>query len=591
MELNSFVLSAALLLAVAAVSVTIFKHLGLGSVLGLLVAGIAVGPNSPGPSITANVESVRHFTELGVVLLLFLIGLEMRPSKLWSMRREVFGLGSLQVLLSGGAIGAYSFLYQGSWPSAMLIGFSLALSSTAFVLQLLQEKGELSGKLGSTSFAVLLMQDLAIVPLLALVPILSDVGTLSAEVPLWEQLLTVVGTLLFVGGIGRYAIPLALERLMQQNNREAFFLVVMLAVFAAGAAMHFAGLSMALGAFLMGMLLSGSRYSFQIQASVEPYKGLLMSLFFVAVGMSIDIGALAERPLLFTQHVLVVIAIKIGVLYVLARLFGQDRRLSTRLAFLLAQSGEFGFVLFGSAKALGVIDDTMFVLAVGVISTSMLMTPLLVRAGDALAARAPGKPGERLALRQFDGDQPEPRVVIAGYGRVGHTVATLLHASNIPYITFDTNPAHVAEGQADCRAVYYGDIGDPDLLDAINLDSVETVVLTIDDPPTVLRAVSLLRASYPHLTIIARARDLTACAAITEAGADMAHPEALEASLRLGAEVMTSLGITSRSINEVLGGAREDDYALVREEVVGSGTTRSRDAETNGTCIATSAGE
>lgn len=565
MELNSFVISAAALLAVAAISVTLFKHLGLGAVLGLLVAGIAVGPHSPGPAITSNVDDVRHFTELGVVLLLFLIGLEMRPTKLWSMRREVFGLGSLQILLSGVAIGAYTFLYQGSWGTALLIGFSLALSSTAFVLQLLQEKGELSGRLGGTSFAVLLMQDLAIVPLLALVPLLSDVGTLSAEVPLWVQLLIVLGILLLVGGIGRYVIPHVLERLTRENNREAFFLVVMLAVFAASAAMHFAGLSMALGAFLMGMLLSGSRYSFQIQAQVEPYKGLLMSLFFVAVGMSIDIGALAETPLLFTQHVLVVVAIKIGVLYALARAFGHDRGLATRLAFLMAQSGEFGFVLFGSAKALGVIDDATFVLAVGVISTSMLLTPLLVRAGDALAARLPG-PAEQQPQLQFEGDHPEPRVVIAGYGRVGHTVATLLLASDIPCITFDTNPAHVAEGQADGRAVYYGDIGDPDLLAAVNLDNVETVVLTIDDPPTVMRAVSLIRASHPEITIIARARDLTACAALIEAGANVAHPEALEASLRLGAEVMNSLGIADRNINKLLGGAREDDYALVREE-------------------------
>jgi len=568
MELDSFVISAAVLLAVAAVSVTLFKQLGLGAVLGLLVAGIAVGPYSPGPAITSNVEGVRHFAELGVVLLLFLIGLEMRPTRLWEMRREVFGLGSLQILLCGGAIGAYSYLYQDSWGTALLIGFSLALSSTAFVLQLLQEKGELSSRLGGTSFSVLLMQDLAIVPLLALVPLLSDVGTLSAEVPIWMQLLIVVGALLLVGGTGRYLIPHALDRLSRRNNREAFFLVVMLAVFAASAIMHFAGLSMALGAFLMGMLLSGSHYSFQIQAQVEPYKGLLMSLFFVAVGMSIDIGALAEQPLLFSQHVLVVVAIKIAVLYALARIFGHGRQLSTRLAFLLAQSGEFGFVLFGAAKALGVIGDSTFVVAVGVVSTSMLLTPLLVRMGDALAARVPDL-HDRSRLRPFDGDHPEPRVVIGGYGRVGHTVATLLQASNIPHITFDTSVAHVAGGQADGHAVYYGDIGDPELLAAINLDRVETVVLTIDDPPTVMRAVSLIRGSHPGITIIARARDLNACAALTDAGANVAHPEALEASLRLGAEVMASLGIAGRSVDQLLAGAREDDYALVREEGVG----------------------
>lgn len=565
MHLDSFVISAAVLLAVAAVSVTVFKHLGLGAVLGLLVAGIAVGPYSPGLVVTSNVEDVRHFTELGVVLLLFLIGLEMRPTKLWSMRKDVFGLGSMQILFSGLAIGAYTHFYQESWGIALLIGFSLALSSTAFVLQLLQEKGEHSGRLGGTSFAVLLMQDLAIVPLLAVVPLLSEGGTLTAEAPLWLQLLIIVGGLLLIGGIGRYVIPFILERLMRNNNREAFFLVVMLTVFAASAAMHFAGLSMALGAFLVGMMLSGSRYSFQIQAQVEPYKGLLMSLFFVAVGMSIDIGALAKEPLLFAQHVLVVVALKIAVLFILARLFGHDKRLSIRMSFLLAQSGEFGFVLFGSAKALGVIDDATFVLAVGVISVSMLLTPLLVRFGDALAARV-RLPTSQHQLHAFAGDH-RARVVIAGYGRVGHTVATLLHASNIPYICFDTNPAYVAEGQADGRAVYYGDISDPDLLSAVNLDRAEIVVLTIDNPATVMRAVSLIRASYPKLTIIARARDLAACAALTEAGADVAHPEALEASLRLGAEVMSAIGITDNNIDEVLGEAREDDYALVRKEV------------------------
>lgn len=564
MELNNFVLSAALLLAVAALAVTVFKYLGLGPVLGLLVAGIAVGPHSPGPAITSNVEDVRHFTELGVVLLLFLIGLEIRPARLWSMRREVFGLGLLQVLLAGGAIGAYSHLYRASWGSAMLIGFSLALSSTALVLQLLQEKGELSSRLGTTSFAVLLMQDLAVVPLLALVPILSNSAPISGGVPLWQQALLVVASLLLVAGLGRYLIPQALERLMRQNNREAFFLVVMLAVFAASAMVQLAGLSMALGAFLMGMLLSGSRYSFQIQAHIEPYKGLLMSLFFVAVGMSVDIGAVAESPLLFAQHVLVVLAIKGGVLYALARAFGHGRRLATRLAFLLAQSGEFGFVLFGSAKALGVVDDATFVLAISVISTSMLLTPLLMRAGDALAARTPDA-SQSPPLRQFDGDQPEPRVLIAGYGRVGHTVATLLQAGNVPYVAFDTNPAHVAEGQADGRAVYYGDIAGPALLETAKFKHIETVVLTIDDPPGVLRAVALIKASYPDATIIARARDLTACATLTEAGAHVAYPEALEASLRLGAEVMKSLGIAAGNIKEALGDAREDDYALVRE--------------------------
>jgi glutathione-regulated potassium-efflux system protein KefB len=370
-----------LLLIAASIAVALFKHLGLGSVLGLLVAGIIVGPHSPGPYVTTHVEDVRHLTELGVVLLLFLIGLEMKPGRLWALRRNVFGLGSLQILLSGVVIAAYVAMYQSSWKTALLIGLTLALSSTAFIVQLLQERGEIASRYGSTAFAVLLMQDLAIVPLLALVPILSDTGALSSAVPLWKQVAVVIGMLGLVWGFGRRVVPFALERLSRQNNREGFFLVVMLAVFIAAWAMHQAGLSMALGAFMMGMLLSESRYSLQIQALVEPYKGLLMSLFFVAVGMP--------------------------------------------------------------------------------------LTPVLVKDGDAMARRA-GRPrpeGDEYRYHAENGES-KARAILGGYGRVGHAVATLLQSSGVPFLAFDTNPAHVARGKADGFPVYYGDIGDLELLAA-----------------------------------------------------------------------------------------------------------------------------
>jgi len=568
MELDTFVFSAALLLTVASIAVVLSRHLGLGSILGLLVAGIAVGPHSPGLTITHEVEDMRHFTELGVVMLLFLIGLEMRPQRLWAMRREVFGLGSLQILLSGAAIALYISFYQPNWQTALLLGLTLALSSTAFVMQLLQERGELNSRHGNSAFAVLLMQDLAIVPLLALIPILSDVGTLSGEVPLWQQLLTIGAILGGLFAFGHWLVPQVLERLMRQNNRDAIFLVVMLTVFLAASATHFAGLSMALGAFVMGMLLSGSRYNYQIQAHVEPYKGLLMSLFFVAVGMSIDPGVLADDPLRFLQHLIAIIAIKLLILWLLARGFGLDQSVAIRISFLLAQSGEFGFVLFGAARALGVIDDATFVLAVAVVSSSMLLTPLLVHLGDRLASRRSGEHGEQQPpahpLSAETGHAP-PQVIIAGYGRVGHTVATLLEASAVTYLAVDTNPAHIALGEADQRPVYYGDIGDPDLLHAIDLDQAKAVVLTIDHPPTVLRAVKLIRSSNRDITIIARARDLAACAVLTEAGATTAHPEALEASLRLGSEVLAALDLGNRKVSTVMDEARDQNYALVRD--------------------------
>jgi glutathione-regulated potassium-efflux system protein KefB len=499
-------------------------------------------------------------------MLLFLIGLEMKPRRLWSLRREVFGMGSAQILISGLLVAAYISLYDYSWRASLLMGLTLALSSTALVMQTLHERADLASRHGTAAFAVLLMQDLAVVPLLAIVPILSDVGTLSSDVPFWQQILVVVGMVALVFGFGRYLVPFALKSLLRQHNREAFSLVVLLAVFLAAGAMHEAGLSMALGGFMMGMLLSTSRFSFQIQAQIEPFKGLLMSLFFVAVGMSIDLEAIAAQPLLLAQHVGVILAIKLVVLLLIGMAFGLPRGTAARVAFLLAQSGEFGFVLFGSAKVLGVIDDATFVIAVSVISVSMLLTPLLVRIGDVSARHLEHR---KAAAPSFEypvtADGPAKRVVIAGYGRVGHTVATLLEANNISFIAFDTNPAHVERGEQDGRAVYFGDIGDAELLEAAQVDKAALVILTIDHGPTALRAVSHIRTAYPKVPVIARARDLEACGSLIRAGATLAYPEAIESSLRLGAEALQMLGISTSEVDSLLQGVRSEGYAQVVE--------------------------
>ncbi|MCU7804505.1 MAG: cation:proton antiporter [Candidatus Thiodiazotropha sp. (ex Lucinoma borealis)] len=567
MHLDTFLFSALLLLIATSVAVALFKHLGLGSVLGLLVAGMIVGPYSPGPYVTEHVEDVRHFTELGVVLLLFIIGLEMRPRRLWAMRREVFGLGLLQILLTGLVIALYFRLYQSSWALSLLIGLTFALSSTAFVIQILQERGEIASRHGMTAFSILLMQDLAIVPLLAAVPILSDTGRLSAEIPVWQQLMIEVGMIAMVVILGRYVLPFVLNQLAKQGNREGFFLVVMLAVFLAAWVMDQAGLSMALGAFVMGMLLSGSSYRLQIQAFIEPYKGLLMSLFFVAVGMSIDFASIAQDALMFVQHIFVIVAIKMLVLLLLALAFGFSKQVAVRVSFFLAQGGEFGFVLIGSAKALQVIDDGTFVMAVGVISVSMLITPLLVRASDRLAKQFDRSEHETDHM-QYPADHGEEsqRVIIGGYGRVGHTVAVLLHTSGVPIVVFDTRPDRVAQGKKDDLPVYYGDISDPDLLDAANAGNASLVVLTINNGPTALKAVSHIRNAYPHVPVISRARDLEACGHLVKAGASHAYPEALESSLRLGAIALQMIDVPKDNVDLLLQGVRQDNYTLVVSE-------------------------
>jgi glutathione-regulated potassium-efflux system ancillary protein KefC len=563
---KSFVYSAVLLLVVASIAVAVFRHFGLGSILGLLVTGVIVGPHTPGPFVTSEVEDVRHFTELGVVLLLFLIGLEMKPRRLWDLRRTLFGLGSLQIVVSALVIAAYFSQFMASWSVALLLGASFALSSTAFVIQMLRDQGELASRHGQTAFAILLMQDLAVVPLLAVVPVLADSGPLPGEMALWKQLAVAVTMVALVIVAGRYLVPRLLDRLARQNNREAFFLAAMAAVFAAAMAMDRAGMSMALGAFLMGMMLSTSRYSLQIEATLEPHKGLLMSLFFVAVGMSVDLAALAQHPFTFALHVLAIVSLKVVVLYGLCRIFGNGRGTAVRVAFMLAQGGEFGFVVFGAAKALGVIDDLVFVMAVAVISLTMLLTPVLVKIGNRLAQRMDDR---SLAVDQqpdypTGGDESPPRVVIAGYGRVGHTVGTIMSSLGIPFVAFDADAVLVARWRSEGHPVFYGDIGNPELLASAALQQVELFVLTIDDQHTALRAATLIRAHAPATKIVARARDLSTCDALLQAGVTLAFPETLEASLRLAAESLEALGISSDETGMLLRGVRSTDYALVR---------------------------
>jgi glutathione-regulated potassium-efflux system protein KefB len=558
-----FVVAAVFLLVVTSVTVALSSRLGLGSVIGLIVAGVIVGPHSPGPALTHHVEDLRRFTEFGVVLLLFVIGLELQPSRLVAMRRDVFGVGSLQIVLTAGAIAAYALLRDQPWRAALIIGLSLALSSTAFVMQLLQERGEVASRHGTAAFGVLLMQDLAVVPIMALLPLLA--GGLAGPGPsVGERVAMVALMLAVVAGFGRYVAPFALERLARQGNRDGLLMVVMLAVFLAAAAMNEAGASMSLGAFLMGMLLSRSRYHLQIQALVEPFKGLLMSAFFVAVGMSVDLGALAVRPGGFARDVAVIVLLKVLALGLVGRAFGFERAVTLRVSFLLAQGGEFGFVLLGSAKALRLLDDASFVTGIGVISVSMLCTPPLARLGEALARRAEGAGGCPECPALPEPGTVSPRVIIGGYGRVGHTVAAVLARSGIPFLAVDSDPARVARGKADGFPVYYGNVADLDLLSAAGAGRARLVVLTIDRVQDTLRAVSLLRTAWPGLPVIARARDLEASGRLLEAGVTQAFPEAIESSLRLAGIALQMVGLAEGQVDRTLQDARTRNYELVR---------------------------
>ncbi len=564
MELESFISSAVIILVAASVMVILFKHLGLGSIAGLLVAGIIVGPHTPGPYISIQVEGVRSFAELGVVLLLFVIGLEIRPSRLWALRRQVFGLGSLQILLSTSAITGYAIFNHWPWKPSLVIGMTMAVSSTAIVMQILQDKGEIASPHGGAAFGVLLMQDLAIVPMLAIIPVLAGSGKFPVNIPDWKHIGIVLSLFIFVWGLGKYIVPFALERLARQRNREGFLMVAMLAVFLSAWAMHQAGLSLALGAFLMGMFLSGSRYNMQIEAYIEPYKGILISLFFVAVGMSIDLRSITASPFIFLQHTVVIILIKIAVTFLLCLFFGMGCRLAINVSFLLAQGGEFGFVLLTTARTLGVIDNNIFVTGIGIISVGMLFTPLMAKLGDYFSNQVfCSKKGVEDISSLDNSGEPKGRVILGGYGRVGHVVAVLLNASKIPFIIFENDPARVAKGREDGFPVYYGDISNPELLAAAHAEQSALLVVTVDQERTALKTVSHVRNNYPGVPVIARARDLEASGRLIQAGATLAPPEMVESSLRLANDTLRIVGLPVDNVDTLLSDVRKKDYELV----------------------------
>lgn len=563
MENSELLNSTLYLFAVATFLVALSKRMGLGSILGLLIAGVIVGPYSPGPVLTDKVDSVRHITEFGVVLLLFVIGLEMQPKKLWNMRKEVFGLGSAQIIFSGFLIFLYCIFYTQSWQVALLIGLTFALSSTAFVMQILQEKGQLYTTIGKSGFSILLMQDLAVVPLLALVPILAQKGELSHNHSLLEQIIIVFVSICTLILLGKFVIPKVLDYLVKHQNREAFFFSIMLSVIFAAWSMEHAGLSMALGAFIMGMMLSSSKYHYQIQAQIEPYKGLLMTMFFIAVGMSIDIAAMMHNPLILIQHLIVILGIKIVALFLLMVYMGYSKSTSISVSFLLSQSGEFGFVLFGSAKALGVIEDELFVAAVTIISFSMLLTPLIVSLGNTLALKFEKEP---LKLEStYVPEESWKGVVIAGYGRVGRLVATMLEHANINFIAFDVDSERVELGQKEGRQVYYGELSELEFLNKIGLERVSAVIVTVDNHHTTSKIISHIRTLYPVLTILSRTRDMKTRDTLLKHGATWAMPESIEGSLRLAAEFLLSQGMPREEVFEILTYFRKDDYEVIRE--------------------------
>lgn len=543
------------LLLAAVILVPLAARLGLGAVLGYLVTGILVGPWSLGV-ITA-VDDILHFAEYGVVLLLFIIGLELRPTRLWALRRSIFGFGSAQLLLSAAALAALMYVIAGSLREAVVIGLVLALSSTAFALQLLAERGELTTRWGRAAFGTLLFQDLAVVPLLALLPLL---GSQSAGAPGgWQDAAVTIGGLLAVVLGGRYALRFMLRLAARSNVREILTATALLAAFGTAYLLKLAGLSMALGAFLAGVLLADSEFRHQLEADIEPFKGLLLGLFFIAVGMSLNLGLLVHSPGMIAATVVGIVAVKFAVLFGIGRLSGLSSSESGKLGIALSQGGEFAFVLFGVAVTAGALDPSLAQLQIVAVSLSMVSTPLLFLLNDRLLHRADPVP-------EFDHIEEEHTpVLIVGFGRFGQVVARILAAKRIPFTALDASHHQVDFVRRYGNEIYYGDGSRIDLLEAAGAGSARLLVLAIDDPEESVKAAAVIREHFPSLPIYARARNRKHAYRLMDLGIRIIQRETLHSALELTGDILQGLGFDRKSARRAVDRFREHDEKRLLE--------------------------
>ena len=554
----------AIFLAAAVLAVPLFRLLGFGSVLGYLAAGVVIGPD--GLRLITDVDNILHFAEIGVVLLLFIIGLELQPSRLWVLRRSVFGLGASQVLVCGLPLSAVAWWLGLSPAAALVVGFGLALSSTAFVLQLLAERGQLMSQSGRNAFSILLFQDLAVLPMLAAMPLLA-VGIEGVGV---TQMLVdsaaVVAVLLTIVIGGHYLLRPVLRAVAHARTTEIFTATALLVVIGSALAVEAVGLSMALGAFLAGVLLADSEYRHELEANIEPFKGLLLGLFFIAVGMSADLDLVVERPGAVLGVAFGLLAFKTAALYGLARLWGMEPRVACSLAAVLAQGGEFGFVLFTAAVGRGVLGDGTADLLIAAVTLSMAATPLMV----IVAERFVNPQLESGELeRPFDRPEEEAQeapVIIAGFGRFGQVVARLLSVARIPFTALEMNPSQVDFVRRFGNRVYYGDPSKPDLLRAVAADRARAFLLAIDDVEASIRTAEVLHREYPKLPLYARARNRKHAHRLMDLGARVIVRETFASSLEMGERLLTGLGWDDDAAREAVRMFREHDEKLLRRQ-------------------------
>jgi monovalent cation:proton antiporter-2 (CPA2) family protein len=550
----------AIFLAAAVIAIPIFRYFKLGSVLGYLAAGIIIGPACLG--LISRIDATEHIAEFGIVLLMFVIGLELQPSRLWVMRKSIFGLGLAQVLVTTLCLGSAAYFgFEQTWQSALIIGFGLSMSSTALVLQLLAERGQLNSHYGRSAFSVLLFQDVAVLPALALLPLLGVATAKTAGPGGWLAIkfVAVLGTAV-VGG--RYVLRPMLRIVAATRVAEAFTAAGLLVVIGTALLVSQVGLSLPLGAFLAGVLLADSEFRHELEADIEPFKGLLLGLFFITVGMSANVAMVREKPLTLLSLTLAFMLVKVVVLRGIGRLNGLPEATGRGLAFSLPSGGEFAFVLFGLAATLGIMDTQVAELLVLAVTGSMILSPLLLTIHDALSQK------KEADSRPFD--TPEelyPKVIIAGFGRVGQIVGRILSAKRISFTALEANQTQVDFLRRFGNQVFYGDASRLEMLRAAHAENAEVFVLAIDDVEASVRTAELIRKHFPHLKIFARARNRQHAFRLMDLDVRYAIRETLGSSLEMSGKVLETLGLSKSSALETVRRFRAHDEATLAKQL------------------------
>jgi monovalent cation:proton antiporter-2 (CPA2) family protein len=554
----SLLQEAVIYLFAALIAVPLSKKLGFGAVLGYLLAGIVIGPAALG--LISDPEHILHFAELGVVFLLFVIGLELQPSRLWVLRKMIFGLGASQVIVSAAAIAAVSLAFGLDLATSILIGLILSLSSTAFVLQLLAEKKQLTTSHGRAAFAILLFQDLAVIPLIAILPMFGPSQTEAFELSDLMIMVAAIGSLILGG---RYLLRPLLRMAARTNIPEIFTGTALLVVISAALFVQLAGMSMVLGAFIAGMLLADSEYRHELEADIAPFKGLLLGLFFIAVGMSVNLQLLLQQPGTITLIVVSLMFVKALVIFPLARAFGVcDMKGSVSLAVVLSQGGEFAFVLFAIVSNQQIMEQAMVDQLILAVAVSMLMTPIVYQLSERFFSR-PNMHAEPV----YD-EMPEQHnaVLIAGFGRFGQIVGRLLGVIGQPFTALEIDSSQVDVVRRYGNIVHYGDASKLELLRAAGAGNAKLFVLAIDDIEASMKTAETVSRHFPNLKIIARARNRRHEYHLMDLGIEHIFRETLLSSLAMGEQVLANLGHEESHAHRVVETFTKRDVRLMREQ-------------------------